>query len=114
MDGRVRDLPAPLRFAGSVHLSLSLQERKSAMNVSAIPHAHPYTCPYIRRAAVTDQADIPADLRGYVQLALDRGILDATFTTSPLAAEVQPSAPVTRAALAAALVDYRQAFAAGD
>jgi serine protease AprX len=63
---------------------------------------------------VSDQAAIPAALRGYMQIALDRGILSASFTTSPLAATVQPTGAVTRSSLAFALGHYRQSFAAGN
>ncbi|MFY9824466.1 MAG: S8 family serine peptidase [Thermoanaerobaculia bacterium] len=64
--------------------------------------------------AVSDESAIPPALRGYMQLALDRGILSAAFTTTPLAATVSPAASVTRSALAFALDHYRQAFAAGN
>src|SRR5262249_13758614 len=63
---------------------------------------------------VSDLASIPASLRGYVQVALDRGILSAPFTSSPLAATVSPAGPVTRSSLAFALDHFRQAFAAGN
>jgi serine protease AprX len=63
---------------------------------------------------VSDESAIPAALRGYVQLALDRGILSATFTTSPFAATVSPAATVTRSSLAFAIDHYRTAFAAGN
>lgn len=63
---------------------------------------------------VSDEAAIPAALRGYVQLALDRGILSATFTTSPFAATVSPNGTVTRSSLAFALDHYRVSFAAGN
>jgi serine protease AprX len=71
---------------------------------------------------VSDEADIPAAQRGYVQLALDRGILNAFFTfeqgpndfTPHLVAKVKPASPVTRSFLAFAIDHYRQAFAAGN
>jgi serine protease AprX len=63
---------------------------------------------------VSDQSDIPPALRGYVQIALDRGILSATFTQSPFLATVSPNVSVTRSDLAFALDHYRQAFAAGN
>jgi serine protease AprX len=71
---------------------------------------------------VSDEADIPADLRGYVQLALDRCILTVSwsFVQSPtdplphLVAMVQPAGPMTRSALAFAVDHYRQAFAVGN
>jgi hypothetical protein len=49
-----------------------------------------------------------------VQLALDRGILSATFTTSPFAATVSPAGTVSRSSLAFALDHYRAAFATGN
>jgi len=64
--------------------------------------------------AVSDLSGIPAALRGYAQIALDRGILSASFSPAPLAATFSPAAPVTRAGLAAALANYRLAFAAGN
>jgi serine protease AprX len=63
---------------------------------------------------VSDESGIPSALRGYVQLALDRGILSAAFTSAPLAATVSPAGTVTRSALAFAIDRYRQAFAAGN
>ncbi|HKP12048.1 MAG TPA: S8 family serine peptidase, partial [Blastocatellia bacterium] len=71
---------------------------------------------------LADNADIPAALRGYVQLALDRGILQASFsmeqgTFDPqptLKARVKPADPLTRAWLAFALDHYRQHFVAGN
>jgi len=63
---------------------------------------------------VSDESAIPAGLRGYVQLALDRGILKATFTTAPFAATVSPAGTMTRSSLAFALDHYRTAFAAGN
>ena len=49
-----------------------------------------------------------------MQIALDRGILGASFAGSPLTATVQPTGAVTRSSLAFALDHYRQAFAAGN
>ena len=71
---------------------------------------------------VADNADIPAALRGYVQFALDKGILQAYFATEQgpydtqptLKARVNPNDPVTRAWLAYALDHYRQHFVAGN
>jgi serine protease AprX len=71
---------------------------------------------------VSDESGIPAALRGYVQLALDRGILNASFSFEQgpndlqpkLVAKVLPGDPVTRSFLAFALDHYRQAFAAGN
>ncbi len=69
-----------------------------------------------------DNAAIPSALRGYVQDALDRGILQATFTLTQgpfdlqptLHASVKPGDPNTRAFMAYALDHYRQHFVAGN
>ena len=71
---------------------------------------------------LTDNAQIPSALRGYVQFALDRGILQAYFSLEQgplelvptLKARVKPTDPVTRAWLAYALDHYRQRFVAGN
>jgi serine protease AprX len=64
---------------------------------------------------VSDESGIPAALRGYAQIALDRGILSATFSSTPtLTATFAPGAAVTRSTLATALGSYRLAFAAGN
>lgn len=71
---------------------------------------------------VDDNLTIPAALRGYVQLALDKGILQARFSLSQgpfdpvpvLHASVKPNDPNTRAATAFALDHFRQYFVAGN
>jgi serine protease AprX len=71
---------------------------------------------------VSDEADVPSALRGYVQLALDRGILDASFSfeqnpgdpQSHLVARVKPINLATRSSLAFAIDHYRQRLAAGN
>ena len=71
---------------------------------------------------VDDNLAIPAALRGYVQIALDKGILQAQFslTQGPfdpfpvLHAAVKPNDLNTRAAVAFALDHYRQHFVAGN
>src|SRR5581483_9793796 len=71
---------------------------------------------------VSDENQIPSAMRGYVQMALDRGILQAYFalhqgpydTQPTITATVQPNADVTRAWLAYALANYMQAFATGN
>jgi serine protease AprX len=71
---------------------------------------------------LTDNADIPSAYRGYVQYALDRGILQAYFTLEQgpfdfqptLKARVKPGDPITRAVMAYALDHYRQHFVAGN
>jgi subtilisin family serine protease len=71
---------------------------------------------------VSDESGIPAALRGYVQIALDRGILNAVFSfrqgpndfQPQLMAKVGPASLVTRSFLAFAIDHYRQDFAAGN
>ncbi|HWP41931.1 MAG TPA: S8 family serine peptidase [Blastocatellia bacterium] len=70
---------------------------------------------------LADNADIPLALRGYVQLALDRGILQAFFTVEQgpfdllpiIKARVRPNDPATRAFMAYALDNFRRHFVAG-
>lgn len=71
---------------------------------------------------LTDNSDIPSALRGYIQLALDKGILQAFFTveqgpfdfTPTLKARVKPSDPMTRAFMAYALDNFRAHFTTGN
>jgi serine protease AprX len=71
---------------------------------------------------LADNASIPAAYRGYVQDALDRGLLQATFTLTQgpfdfqptLKAYVNPNNAATRAFMAYALDNYRQHFVAGN
>ena len=71
---------------------------------------------------LADNLDIPVAMRGYVQLALDRGILQAYFSLEQgpfdlqptLKARVKANDPTTRAWLAYALHNYRTRFQAGS
>jgi serine protease AprX len=71
---------------------------------------------------LTDQASIPAALRGYVQIALNKQILQAFFTLQQgpndfqpiVTAQFKPSDNVTRSLLAYALDHYRKSFVAGN
>src|SRR5205085_679191 len=71
---------------------------------------------------VADLGEIPLALRGYVQLALDKQILQAFFTLEQgpldfqptLKARVKPQDQTTRAFLAFAFDSYRRHFAAGN
>lgn len=58
---------------------------------------------------LSDLADIPADKRGHVQLALNKVFLAPIFTTLTTA-KFNPDGTVTRAELAAALNSFRDAF----
>jgi serine protease AprX len=89
-------------------------QAKAGTDVTATYHG--------QTVVVSDEAGIPAALRGYVQIALDRGILNAAFSFQQgpndfqplLMAKVGPTSPVTRSFLAFAVDHYRQAFAAGN
>jgi serine protease AprX len=83
----------------------------------------PVTVNYSGQTLVlTDNADIPPAMSGYVQLALDRGILQATFTVEQgqfeqqptLKARVNPNGTNTRAFMAYALDNFRKHFVAGN
>ncbi|MBF5042585.1 S8 family serine peptidase [Aggregicoccus sp. 17bor-14] len=83
----------------------------------------PVTVQYSGQTLVlADNAQIPLALRGYVQLALDRGILQASYSLEQgpfdfqptLTARVKPTDTLTRALLAYALTHYREHFVAGD
>jgi serine protease AprX len=72
--------------------------------------------------ALADNAEIPSALRGYVQLALDKGLLQAFFALDQGPFEFQPTMkarvkandPTTRAFMAYALDSFRQRFVAGN
>ncbi|HEV2915639.1 MAG TPA: S8 family serine peptidase [Pyrinomonadaceae bacterium] len=72
---------------------------------------------------VIDNGQIPSELRGYVQLAIDKGLLEvyqASVEQTPLGIvakpgpRVEPSASITRAALATKLNAFAQRFVAGN
>ncbi|HKY03978.1 MAG TPA: S8 family serine peptidase, partial [Blastocatellia bacterium] len=71
---------------------------------------------------LADNASIPLALRGYVQYALDKGILQAFFALEQgpfdfqptLKARVKPTETTTRAFLAFALDNYRRHYVAGN
>jgi Subtilisin-like serine proteases len=82
----------------------------------------PVTVTYSGQTLVlADNADIPTALRGYVQFALDRGILQASYTLEQgpfdlqptLKARVNPNNPMSRAFMAYALDSFRRNFVAG-
>jgi len=73
--------------------------------------------------ALTDNAQIPSALRGYVQIAIDKGLFEAfpaeirqigpgQFIAVP-GPRFEPASTVTRADLAGRLIIYRQLFSAG-
>jgi serine protease AprX len=72
---------------------------------------------------VLDNAQIPNELRGYVQIAIDKGFLEVALTSVQKTAlgftvipgpKVDPAGTVTRAALAAKLNTFAQRFVAGN
>ena len=74
-------------------------------------------------AALTDNAQIPSSLRGYVQIAINKGLFEAfpaeirqiapgQFIAVP-GPRFEPTSPVTRATLASKLLQYRQLFTTG-
>ncbi len=71
---------------------------------------------------LTDNEAIPAELRGYIQLALDRGILQAHFSLEQGPLDLQPTLkarasidePITRGWTAFALDNFRKRFVAGN
>jgi len=71
---------------------------------------------------LTDESQIPAALRGYVQIAINRQILQAYFTLTQgpndfqptVTAQFQPAGNVTRSLLAYSIDHYRRDFAAGN
>jgi serine protease AprX len=72
--------------------------------------------------ALTDNSEIPSALRGYVQIALDKGLLQAYFNLEQgpfdfqptLKARVRGNDATTRAFMAYALDNFRQHFVAGN
>lgn len=71
---------------------------------------------------LADNAEIPLAMRGYVQIALDKQILQAFYTLEQgpfdfaptLKARVKPADPTTRAFMAYALDNFRTRFNAGN
>jgi len=87
---------------------------KAGTNVTVTSNGQTYT--------LQDNAEIPLDKRGYVQIALDKGLLRAFFTLEQgpfdfqptLKAHVRPSDPTARAFMAYALGNFRGRFLAGN
>ncbi len=71
---------------------------------------------------LADNAEIPSSMRGYVQLALDKGLLQAFFNLEQgpfdfqptMKARVKANDATTRAFMAYALDNFRQRFVAGN
>ncbi|HEX2596420.1 MAG TPA: S-layer homology domain-containing protein, partial [Luteimonas sp.] len=112
---RPNDNVTRVSLAYSLVQSLALQDQARAFSGTL-------TAFYMgQRINVDDAATIPAGLRGYVQLALDQGLINARFTVTQgpfdlqptLHAYFDPNKLVTRAAYAVAagrfLADYQSA-----
>lgn len=96
-------------LAYTIVQSLGLQEEAQAFDGETV------TVQYAGETiAVKDADDIPSELRGYVQLALDKGLLNATFSMSQgpydleptLSAQFNPETNVTRAEFAVAMTRF--------
>ncbi|TKD66465.1 peptidase S8 [Pseudalkalibacillus hwajinpoensis] len=95
-------------LAYSLVQSLGLQEEAQSFNgdVSVAYKGE--------RIAITDASTIPSDLKGYVQLALDLGILNAQFTSSQgpydkeptIHAAFNPTSKVSRGELAVSMTRF--------
>ncbi|MGI8560076.1 MAG: S8 family serine peptidase [Luteimonas sp.] len=101
-----------------VSLAYSLVQ-SLGLQTEALAFSGPLTVFYDgRRIAIDDAASIPANLRGYVQLALDRGVINARFTVTQgpfdlqptLRAFFDPGVQVTRGAYAVAASRYQAAY----
>lgn len=75
-----------------------------------------------KRVPVLDASQVPADMRGYVQLALDTGVLNARFAVQQGPFDLQPTVvayfdpnqSVTRAAYAVAAGRFQSQFQAAE
>jgi serine protease AprX len=106
-----------------IDLAVALVRALGFDNEAKAKAGQPVTVTYSGQTlTLTDNAEIPANLRGYVQLALDRGILQATFSLEQgpfdpqptLKARVNPNDANSRAFMAYALDRFRQHFVAGN
>ncbi|HEU4774965.1 MAG TPA: S8 family serine peptidase [Lysobacter sp.] len=118
LNGKFRpdDNVSRVSLAYSLVQSLALQEEARAFNGEL-------TAFYLgQRIPVEDAASIPAVLRGYVQLALDRGLINARFEVKQgpydlqptLKAYFDPTKGVTRAAYAVAASRYQVSYQSAE
>ncbi|MBA3532753.1 MAG: S8 family serine peptidase [Ardenticatenales bacterium] len=77
-------------LAYSLVQSLALQSEAVARNSNAVTVLHNG-----QRIAIEDASQIPAELRGYVQLALDLNIMNAYFTVTQGPFDLQPTVHAT-------------------
>lgn len=113
---RPNDTVTRVSLAYSLVQSMGLQDQAVAFN-------GPLTAFYDgKRIAVDDAASIAPALRGYVQLALDQGLINARFTVTQgpfdlaptLHAFFDPAKGVTRAAYAVAASRYQPAYQSAE
>ncbi|ALN78341.1 S8 family peptidase [Lysobacter antibioticus] len=113
---RPNDSVSRVSLAYSLVQSLALQSEARAFNGQLTAFYDG------KRIAIDDAASIPASLRGYVQLALDRGLINARFavTQGPfdlqptLHAYFDPGKTVSRAAFAVAAGRYLVAYQSAE
>lgn len=113
---RPNDNVTRVSLAYSLVQSLALQQQAQSFNGEL-------TAFYMgQRVPVADAASIPASLRGYVQLALDLGLVNARFAVSQgpydlqptLKAYFDPGQGVTRAAYAVAAGRYQAHYQSAE
>jgi len=108
---RVGDGFAPNQAVRRAELAYSLVQ---ALGITPAPVQSVTVAYGSSRVPLTDSAEIPADLRGHVQAALDLNILNGFFSVSQgpfdlqptITAEFRPQQKVTRAEYAVAAVRY--------
>ena len=113
---RPNDYVTRVSLAYSLVQSMALQDQARAFSGSLTAFYDG------KRIPIDDAASIPASLRGYVQLALDQGLINARFTVTQgpfdlqptLHAYFDPSQTVTRAAYAVAAGRYQAAYQAAE
>ena len=113
---RPNDYVTRASLAYSLVQSLGLQDQARAFNGTLTVFSNG------QRIAIEDATSVPASLRGYAQLALDQGLINARFavTQGPfdlqptLHAYFDPAKTVTRAAYAVAAGRYQAAYQAAE
>ncbi|HYE56937.1 MAG TPA: S8 family serine peptidase [Rhodothermales bacterium] len=88
--------------------SLGLEREALALNGTAITVEHNGT-----RVPLSDASQIPAGMEGYVQLALDLNIMQATVSQDGGAASFSPSKLVTRGEFATSVLQFFSGFLGG-
>jgi serine protease AprX len=110
-------------FISRLDLAVALTRALGLDSEARAQAGHAVTASYSGQTlTIADNSEIPAALRGYVQIALDKGLLQAYYTLEQgpfdlqptLKARVRPNDPTTRAWVAYALDSFRQRFVAGN